>query len=138
MKLEEKLEHSESLVGRSQSCVHDTLQANGKPRANGKAEVYEKQEANGKGDMLKKCLNLYTWQEIQRHNKEADQWLVIDRKVYNVTDWASKHPGGHRVLNHYAGEDATVRTSMCPPSLSLSVSLLCSLLSLSLSLLLSS
>ncbi|MEJ1278346.1 hypothetical protein NN561_009268 [Cricetulus griseus] len=107
MKLEEKLEHSESLVGRSQSCVHDTLQANGKPRANGKAEVYEKQEANGKGDMLKKCLNLYTWQEIQRHNKEADQWLVIDRKVYNVTDWASKHPGGHRVLNHYAGEDAT-------------------------------
>ncbi|XP_051040265.1 fatty acid desaturase 2-like protein FADS2B isoform X2 [Phodopus roborovskii] len=107
MKLEEKLEHSESLVGRSQTCLHDTLQANGKPRANGKAEVYEKQEANGKSDRLRKCLNLYTWQEIQKHNTEADQWLVIDRKVYNVTDWASKHPGGHRVLNHYAGEDAT-------------------------------
>ncbi|KAH0508828.1 Fatty acid desaturase 2-like protein FADS2P1 [Microtus ochrogaster] len=103
MKLEEKLEHTESPVRSCQPCLNDTHQANGKPRANGKTEVYEKQEANGKG----KCLNLYTWEEIQRHNKETDQWLVIDRKVYNVTDWAGKHPGGHRVLNHYAGEDAT-------------------------------
>ncbi|XP_049976537.1 fatty acid desaturase 2-like protein FADS2B isoform X2 [Alexandromys fortis] len=103
MKLEEKLEHTESPVRSCQPCLNDTYQANGKPRANEKAEVYEKQEANGKG----KCLNLYTWEEIQRHNKETDQWLVIDRKVYNVTDWAGKHPGGHRVLNHYAGEDAT-------------------------------
>ncbi|CAO2596653.1 Fatty acid desaturase 2-like protein FADS2B [Lemmus lemmus] len=107
MKLEEKLEHTESSVRWSQPCLHDKHQANGKPRANGKAEVCEKQEANGKGERLRKCLNLYTWQEIQRHNKETDQWLVIDRKVYNVTDWAGKHPGGHRVLNHYAGEDAT-------------------------------
>lgn len=113
MKLEEKLEHNESLVGKSRPCLHDTHQANGKPiangnpTANGKVEVYEKQEANGKGNRLGKCLNLYTWQEIQRHSQEADQWLVIDRKVYNVTDWAGKHPGGRRVLNHYAGQDAT-------------------------------
>lgn len=111
MRLEEKLEHTESPVRRSQPCLHDTHQANGKPRANGKAEVCEQQEVNGKGNGLRKCLNLYTWQEIQRHNKETDQWLVIDRKVYNVTDWAGKHPGGRRVLNHYAGEDATVRIS---------------------------
>uniref|UniRef100_A0A2K5TVY3 Cytochrome b5 heme-binding domain-containing protein n=1 Tax=Macaca fascicularis TaxID=9541 RepID=A0A2K5TVY3_MACFA len=52
-------------------------------------------------------LNMYTWQEIQRHNQEADQWLVINRKVYNVSSWADRHPGGRRVLNHYAGEDAT-------------------------------
>lgn len=118
MRLEEKLEHSENLVGKSRPCLHDTHQANGKAIANGKAEIREKQEANGKGDRLRKCLNLYTWQEIQRHNQEADQWLVIDRKVYNVTDWAGKHPGGHRVLNHYAGEDATVRTSTSSLALS--------------------
>lgn len=51
----------------------------------------------------------YRWEEIQKHNLRADKWLVIGRKVYNVTKWSSRHPGGQRVLGHYAGEDATVR-----------------------------
>uniref|UniRef100_A0A8C8YTY5 Cytochrome b5 heme-binding domain-containing protein n=1 Tax=Prolemur simus TaxID=1328070 RepID=A0A8C8YTY5_PROSS len=65
------------------------------------------QEANGKQEVPRKSLNTYTWQEIQRHNQQADQWLVINRKVYDVTDWAGRHPGGRRILTHYAGEDAT-------------------------------
>ena len=36
-----------------------------------------------------------------------DRWLVIDRKVYNITKWSSRHLGGQRVIGHYAGEDAT-------------------------------
>lgn len=52
----------------------------------------------------------YTWEEIQKHNLRTDKWLVIERKVYNVTQWADRHPGGHRVISHCAGEDATVRT----------------------------
>ncbi|XP_067902277.1 acyl-CoA 6-desaturase isoform X3 [Heterodontus francisci] len=54
-----------------------------------------------------KILAHYTWEEIQKHNSKTDKWLVIDRKVYNVTNWALKHPGGIRVISHYAGEDAT-------------------------------
>ncbi|KAK2917775.1 acyl-CoA 6-desaturase [Channa argus] len=50
---------------------------------------------------------VYTWQEVQSHSSRSDQWVVIDRKVYNVTQWAKRHPGGFRVLSHYAGEDAT-------------------------------
>nr|BDV32468.1 fatty acid desaturase delta4 desaturase [Cololabis saira] len=50
---------------------------------------------------------VYTWEEVQKHRSRNDQWLVIDRKVYNVTQWAKRHPGGFRVLGHYAGEDAT-------------------------------
>ncbi|NXK21196.1 FADS1 desaturase, partial [Arenaria interpres] len=34
-------------------------------------------------------------------------WLVIDRKVYDVTTFAKRHPGGSRVISHYAGQDAT-------------------------------
>uniref|UniRef100_A0A8C0AU51 Cytochrome b5 heme-binding domain-containing protein n=1 Tax=Buteo japonicus TaxID=224669 RepID=A0A8C0AU51_9AVES len=49
----------------------------------------------------------YTWEEIQKHNRRTDKWLVIERKVYNVTQWAHRHPGGHRVISHCAGEDAT-------------------------------
>ena len=51
----------------------------------------------------------FSWEEIQKHNLRTDKWLVIDRKVYNITKWSSRHPGGQRVLGHYAGEDATVR-----------------------------
>ncbi|MBZ3883130.1 Fatty acid desaturase 2-like protein FADS2P1 [Sciurus carolinensis] len=106
MKFEEKLDKGR-LAGRSQLHLGEMHQANGKPIANGKTDTYEKQVANGKSNLLRKSLNTYTWEEIQRHNQETDQWLVINRKVYNVTDWAKRHPGGHRVLNHYAGEDAT-------------------------------
>uniref|UniRef100_A0A3Q3IX83 Cytochrome b5 heme-binding domain-containing protein n=1 Tax=Monopterus albus TaxID=43700 RepID=A0A3Q3IX83_MONAL len=47
---------------------------------------------------------VYTWEEVQSHSSRNDQWLVIDRKV---TQWAKRHPGGFRVISHYAGEDAT-------------------------------
>uniref|UniRef100_A0A3B4AZV5 Cytochrome b5 heme-binding domain-containing protein n=1 Tax=Periophthalmus magnuspinnatus TaxID=409849 RepID=A0A3B4AZV5_9GOBI len=54
---------------------------------------------------------VFTWEEVQRHSHRGDQWLVIDRKVYNVTQWAKRHPGGFRLIQHYAGEDATVRST---------------------------
>lgn len=111
MQIEEKHPGNGSLVGKSQLPREEKHQENDKPEANGKAKVSPKQEADGKGDTPRKSLNLYSWQEIQRHNQETDQWLVINRKVYDVTSWADRHPGGRRVLNHYAGEDATVRNA---------------------------
>ncbi|CAD7687367.1 unnamed protein product [Nyctereutes procyonoides] len=56
----------------------------------GRGEDSVKQEANGQCDMPRKSFNTYSWQEIQRHNQEAN-----------------RNPGGHQVLNHYAGQDAT-------------------------------
>lgn len=50
----------------------------------------------------------YTWNEIQRHSSKTDRWIVIDKRVYDITCW-TKHPGGQIVLTHYAGQDATVR-----------------------------
>ncbi|XP_054631665.1 acyl-CoA 6-desaturase isoform X2 [Dunckerocampus dactyliophorus] len=59
------------------------------------------------GQLTEMGNNVYTWEEIQRHCSRNDQWLVIDRKVYNITQWAKRHPGGFQVIHHYAGEDAT-------------------------------
>jgi cytochrome b involved in lipid metabolism len=50
----------------------------------------------------------YTWEEIRRHTTKKDRWLVIDDRVYDITKWL-KHPGGQMLLNHYAGQDASVR-----------------------------
>lgn len=53
-----------------------------------------------------------TWEEIKIHNgrgQSQQQWLVIDRNVYDVSTFSKLHPGGSRVISHYAGQDATVR-----------------------------
>jgi hypothetical protein len=46
--------------------------------------------------------------EVARHNDAAQgYWLVIDRLVYDVTEFMHAHPGGERILRLYAGRDAT-------------------------------
>ncbi|OXB59708.1 hypothetical protein ASZ78_012629 [Callipepla squamata] len=53
---------------------------------------------------------LFTWEEIRIHNGHGpnkEQWLVIDRNVYDVSNFSKRHPGGSRVIGHYAGQDAT-------------------------------
>ncbi|NXS64639.1 FADS2 desaturase, partial [Pandion haliaetus] len=64
-------------------------------------------EKGGESGEPEAQIRFYTWEEIQKHNLRTDKWLVIERKVYNVTKWANRHPGGHRVISHCAGEDAT-------------------------------
>ena len=62
----------------------------------------------GKGGKQELQKQLYTWDEIQQHNKKDDKWVVIEGQIYNITNWARRHPGGSRVISHYSGQDATV------------------------------
>uniref|UniRef100_A0A3Q3BET7 acyl-CoA (8-3)-desaturase n=1 Tax=Kryptolebias marmoratus TaxID=37003 RepID=A0A3Q3BET7_KRYMA len=64
-----------------------------------------------------KAAGVYTWEEVQKHSSKNDQWLVVDRKVYNITQWAKRHPGGSRIISHYAGEDATEAFAAFHPDL---------------------
>ncbi|KAI2648592.1 Acyl-CoA 6-desaturase [Labeo rohita] len=61
----------------------------------------------------------YTWEEVQKHTKSGDQWIVVERKVYNVSQWVKRHPGGRRIIGHYAGEDATEAFTAFHPDLQL-------------------
>jgi sulfite reductase alpha subunit-like flavoprotein len=46
--------------------------------------------------------------EIAAHNDaESGYWMIIDRVVYDLTEFADLHPGGRRVVEAYAGMDAT-------------------------------
>uniref|UniRef100_A0A8C5RUG6 Cytochrome b5 heme-binding domain-containing protein n=1 Tax=Laticauda laticaudata TaxID=8630 RepID=A0A8C5RUG6_LATLA len=52
----------------------------------------------------------FSWDEIKSYSSRApERWLVIDRKVYDISRFHKRHPGGSRVISHYAGQDATVR-----------------------------
>jgi fatty acid desaturase/predicted heme/steroid binding protein len=44
--------------------------------------------------------------EVAKHNSREDCWMIINGKVYDVTSWIDKHPGGEIILS-YAGMDAT-------------------------------
>ena len=50
---------------------------------------------------------VFSWEEVEKHNKESDCWIVIDDTVYNVTEWLNEHPGGREVILAEAGADAT-------------------------------
>ncbi|CAM6127400.1 unnamed protein product [Calypogeia fissa] len=48
----------------------------------------------------------YTLQDVSKHNTPEDCWLVIWGKVYDVTSWVPKHPGGSLIFVK-AGQDST-------------------------------
>ncbi|MCJ1328108.1 hypothetical protein MMC10_004783 [Thelotrema lepadinum] len=45
--------------------------------------------------------------ELQQHNTDKDCWIVVHKKVYDVTTFLQEHPGGPNVILQYAGTDAT-------------------------------
>ena len=52
-------------------------------------------------------LRKITREEIKSHNMEDDLWVVIKNKVYDLSKFVKKHPGGKKVINNVAGQDAT-------------------------------
>jgi cytochrome b involved in lipid metabolism len=49
----------------------------------------------------------FTWDEIKRHNRAQDLWLVIDGSVYDVSNFTG-HPGSYDLLVQNGGSDATL------------------------------
>lgn len=46
----------------------------------------------------------FTRQEIEKHNKEDDCWIVVDGKVYDATSVLAWHPGGKAAIVGHAGK----------------------------------
>lgn len=49
----------------------------------------------------------FTKKEVAKHNARNDMWIILKNKVYNVTEFQHRHPGGSKILKIYAGQDAT-------------------------------
>lgn len=57
--------------------------------------------------MAKKEIKEYSWEEISKHNTESSCWIVVYNKVFDVTPFLDKHPGGGKIIVKTAGKDAT-------------------------------
>ncbi|MFM2374638.1 MAG: hypothetical protein RLZZ234_633, partial [Candidatus Parcubacteria bacterium] len=51
---------------------------------------------------------IYDFAHISIHNTKDDCWLVIDKKIYGVSQYMPFHPGGVSAILSSCGEDATV------------------------------
>mgnify|MGYP001799519625 CR=1 FL=1 len=66
------------------------------------------EESSGKNNNSSANKPKLTRQEVQKHNTKDSKWIIIDSKVYDITNFSKRHPGGARVISHAAGDDATV------------------------------
>ncbi|KAJ3518497.1 hypothetical protein NMY22_g13644 [Coprinellus aureogranulatus] len=62
---------------------------------------------NGKGPS-----GQYTMEDVAKHNKKDDCWVVVDGQVLDVTAFLPDHPGGEKAILLYAGRDATEEFNM--------------------------
>lgn len=52
--------------------------------------------------------NYFTWDEVaQRSGCDKARWLVMERKVYNLSEFTRRHSRGSRVISHHAGQYST-------------------------------
>lgn len=49
----------------------------------------------------------FTWQDVSKHNTASSAWVIIDRRVYDITKFLPNHPGGKEMLLLSAGRECT-------------------------------
>ena len=49
----------------------------------------------------------YTLKQISKHKTKGDLWLVVDNKIYDVSNFLEKHPGGVKPFMKNAGKDVS-------------------------------
>ncbi|RSM02723.1 hypothetical protein CEP52_007795 [Fusarium oligoseptatum] len=53
------------------------------------------------------AMTTFTLQDVAGKSTQSSGYIAIDNKVYEITDYMSKHPGGDDILAEVLGTDAT-------------------------------
>jgi cytochrome b involved in lipid metabolism len=49
----------------------------------------------------------FTLEEVAKHNRKEDLWVVVKGVVMDLTDWLDEHPGGPQAIMNFMGRDAS-------------------------------
>mmetsp|Transcript_89898 Transcript_89898/g.159955 ORF Transcript_89898/g.159955 Transcript_89898/m.159955 type:complete len:559 (-) Transcript_89898:102-1778(-) len=55
----------------------------------------------------KEPLKKYKVEEVAKHNTRESIWIIVDCRVYDLTNYIDKHPGGPLMIENMAGKDCT-------------------------------
>jgi len=56
-----------------------------------------------------KTIKVMSIKDVQSRTHEDDCWTVINGKVYDLSRYASEHPGGEPAIRESCGKDSTKR-----------------------------
>ena len=54
----------------------------------------------------------FSMDEVAKHNKKEDLWVVVKGVVLDLTNWLDEHPGGPQAIMNFMGRDATEEFEM--------------------------
>lgn len=78
------------------------------------APQHEERKQDGNA-VAEPVMRWFTWEDVaQRTGQDPalqERWVVIDRKVYDISHFYRRHPGGALLISSHAGQDVTVRGS---------------------------
>ena len=60
-------------------------------------------------------MSTFTVTEVRQHNHRDSLWIIHDGKVYDMTDFVERHPGGRDLLQDEGGGDVTGLLSSAHP-----------------------
>ena len=66
--------------------------------------------ANGQqGDRFRRAAGAgrFTWEEVAAHNSAESCWVTLEGRVYDITPFLDRHPGGREILLLAAGRECT-------------------------------
>lgn len=58
--------------------------------------------------MAQEAPPVFTLEEVSKHDRLKDCWIVIHNVVYDVSSYTKKHPGGKEAIGMGCGRTATV------------------------------
>lgn len=88
-----------AVIGLSVITGHTGAEAVWQGKLNPKSETSSSASGSANGTI--------TMAEVATHTSASDCWSAIDGKVYNLTAWIERHPGGAVVIKALCGKDGS-------------------------------
>lgn len=73
----------------------------------GAEAVWKSRLASDQAPVAGSSSGTITMSEVATHAVAEDCWSAVNGKVYNLTDWVNKHPGGSVVIKALCGKDGS-------------------------------